>query len=380
MTIKLCIVAPFKSKGYFQWYITLEKYASKLGIELSEVSVETVYFRIHSDFSHDPYWNPIREADCVFVYATRRDDSNWWELPKFVRYFMKAEAKMIAQYDDEFMWLFDSKQVWWRISNPDNHGGPEQFFRDTGILEYPDAHLTVTSKSEFRKYTTKPVFKMLLPQLCRYKLGKYSEKHQKQNIAIMLHSTISASSHNTLENVIKPKNYAVTVFSNFRNQDDTIAFRGKEKLPVNSEILSKMEYEPYVDLLWRNCNIGLDDNIGYLGWSRFGLECAVAYIPCVGSTEAVQDLFPELYTAPQDYAKQIELIERLRTDKKFYHEMAQLGQKRLVEMFDEEKMCRELLDIFSKIEIVKRPVMFVPNQPKPIEKPKSDKQNNHPHP
>ena len=266
---------------------------------------------------------------------------------------MKPTAKMIVQYDDEFVWLFDPKHVWWNIDimpNPENNG-PEDFFKKTGILEVPDAHLVVRGNPfpEFTKYTTRPIFKLLLPHLYRYAPSKYTEEHEGKNIAVMHHSILEASVSGILENVIKPNNWAINVFSGTLDNERILKFREKEHLPVNSATYPRVDYEPYMDLLWRYSSIGLDDNSNYLGWSRFAMECAIAWIPCVGSTEAVHDIFPELYTSPQDYAKQTELISRLKTDKKFYHEVIQAGHIKVLELLDDEKLCRAMLDIFNKV-------------------------------
>lgn len=385
---KLCIVAHFDSHNYFQWLIALEKYKDKLGLELSSLNASPTHRKVHSDFKVDPYWEPLREADLVYVYATRRSSRNdptgasWWTLPQFVKPLMKEGAKMICQWDDEFVWLFDPKHVWWDVKlepNPPNHGGPEQFFKDTGILEVPDGHLVVTNTSPYRKYTTKPSFKLLLPQLCRYNLNKYSEQHTKGNIAMMLHSPQSSSINHALDNVITPQNYAVTIFNGTLDNHFVAHFRATHKLPVNSEVFERMEHNPFMDLLWRNASIGLDDNIGYAGWSRFAMECAIAYIPCVGSSEAVQDIFPELYTAPQDSKKQIELIELLRNDKKFYHEIVQLGRKRVIEMLDDEKLCKALIECFNKVGVSKS-LLTLDQVPLPENPYKPDKNQAHPHP
>jgi hypothetical protein len=366
--IKLCMVAHFDSPHYFQWYVALERCASKLGYEISSINASPAHRKVYNDFDANPHWQPLREADLVFVYCTRRSSRcepsgiSWWALPMFVKPFMKPTAKMIAQYDDEFVWLFDPKHVWWNINimpNPDNKG-PEEFFKRTGILEIPDAHLVVRGNPmpEFTKYTTKPVFKLPLPHLFRYTPSKYSEEHNGKNIGILLHSILEASIHNTLENVIRPNNWSVSIFSGTLDNKRLAEFRQNEMLPVNSETYPRVDYEPYMDLLWRYCSIGLDDNSNYFGWSRFAMECAIANIPCVGSTEAVQDIFPELYTAPRDYAKQIELINRLKTDKIFYLEMQRNGRKRIFELLDDEKLCRAMLDIFNKITPSKSQLTF----------------------
>lgn len=362
--MKICIIAYFDSHNYFQWLRALEKYKAKFGLEVSAINAAPLYKKVHNDFQNDPYWKPLKEADIVFAYIVRRSTRHepsgisWWTLPLFAKPFMNPMAKMVAQYDDEFLWLFDPNGMWWDLNkepNPPNEG-PEQFFRDTGILEVPDALLSVTNNPKFKNYTTKPVFKLLLPQLYRYKPQKYSEDHKGNNLAIMLHSPKNSSICGTLENVVRPMNYAVTIFNGTLDSNFVRGFRANTKLPANSQVYERMEYEAYDDLLWRENSIGLDDNAGYGGWSRFAMECAICYIPCVGSSDSVYDIFPELYTAPQDYAKQIELISRLKTDKKFYHEMAQAGHSRVLEMFDDEKLVRQLLDIFDKIGVSKSPI------------------------
>jgi hypothetical protein len=384
---KLCIVAYFDSYNYFQWNIALEKFKAKLGIEVISINAAPLYKKIHSDFKNDPYWNPLKQADVVFAYIVRRSTRHepsgisWWTLPQFVKPFMKPEAKMIAQYDDEFLWLFDPKGMWWDTSimpNPPNQG-PEEFFKDTGILEIPDAHLVVTNNFQLQKYTTKPVFKLFIPQLCRYNLRKYSENHKGNNIAMMLHSPKSSSISASLENVIRPKNYPVTVFNGTLDRHFVENFRRNTPLPVNSIVYERLEYEPYADLLWRTNSIGLDNNIGYGGWSRFAMECAITCIPCVGSSDSVHDIFPELYTTPIDYVKQIELIERLKTDKEFYHKMVEAGRKRVLELFDDEKLCNALLDIFNKIGVSKTQ-LTLNDVPIPESNYKPDSQQAHPHP
>lgn len=354
---RLVIVTEFESKNFFQWHIALSKFADELGIILTSVKASRACRRIYVPFSGieaHPYWNPIREADLVLVYVTRIDKHNtWWKLPQFTKQFMRPEAKMIVQYDDEFMWLFDPEHVWWSFPNSPNYGGPEQFFKDTGILEVPDAHLSVLEECPYKKFTNKPIFKMILPQLERYKILKYSEVHKYTNIALMNHSILTASIELSLENVIRKKNYPVTVFFiNVHNDTDYdgVSYCKKNKLPSASSAYGRMSYESYMDLMWRECSIGLDDSINYIGWSRFVMECALCYIPCVGSTPAVKDLFPELYTKPQDYEAQIALIEKLKTNKIFCYKMAMKGYQRCLEFLDSKKLCYALMNIFDGIQ------------------------------
>jgi hypothetical protein len=187
----------------------------------------------------------------------------------------------------------------------------------------------------------------------------------------MYHSIRKSSISGILENVIKPNNYPVTIFFGTLNQKIIENFRATTKLPVNSETFARMQYEAYMDLLWKYSSIGLDDNTGYYGWSRFAMECAIARIPCVGSTEAVQDIFPELHTAPQDFVKQSELIAKLMADKKFYHEIVEAGYKRVYEILSDETLCKKLIEIFNKLKTSK--TGEIPQQPLP-------EPNQHPHP
>jgi hypothetical protein len=359
--MRLVIVTEFEPQDHYQWYMALKKYQTELGIKVTALVIEPVHRKLYP--LNDSYWQPLREADAIFVYATRiyLTTNDWWELPKFVKQFMRQDAKMIDQYDDDFWWLFDPQHVWWdtqRSKNPEDHGGPEQFFKDTGILEIADTHLTVISNPPFKKYTIKPTVKLLLPQLERYKLFKYSEKHKIENVAILYHSINKSSISGIIENVIKPNNYPITIFLSSLRRVENFG-----NLPVGSQVFPYVNCESYVDLLWQNASIGLDDNTGYYGWSRFVMECAIAYIPCVGSTEAVQDLFPELYTAPQDYVKQIELIELLRTNQKFYHQMAEVGHKRCLETLSSYVLCKKLIEIFAGLGTPRTGIPLLPFEP-----------------
>lgn len=362
MLMKIVVVTEFEPKNYFQWLMVLQKYSSELGIIVTSIVASPVYKRVHNNFQTDPYWNPLKEADAIFVYPTKmmrtaRDINadEWWTLPRFVKQFMRSDAKMIVQYDDEFVWLFHPNITWWNTKeNPDNHGGAEQFFKDTGILEIPDAHLTVmVDDCPFKGYTTKPIRFLLLPQLVRHNPTKYSTKHKTKNIVIVIHTPISSSIEKTLENVVRPKNYPITLFLNNTYQNQYQYRNGPEfcerfKLPRGSRAYVRLSREPYMEFL-NECSIGLDDCEGYIGWSRFAMECAIAYVPCVGSTPAIKELFPELYTAPQDYAKQIEVIDRLLTDNDFHQKVATYAHTRVLELLDSKKLAEQLITLFKEL-------------------------------
>jgi hypothetical protein len=343
---KLVIVTEFEQQDFFQWFIALKKYTEELNIEITPVIASSSHRRVHNGVN-DEHWNPIRTADFVFIYVTRMEKGlEWWTLPQFVKQFMRPDAKMIAQYDDEFVWLFHPETTWWDYPNPPNNG-PEQFFKETGILEIPDVHLCVMENPLFKPFTKKPIYQMMLPQLTRYNIDKYSPIHQSDRIAVLIHSPWQASIEETLKNVIRPLDHPVMVFSNKRSAGGP-NFCNENLLPKGSRAIGYIPKESFVDLLWQ-CSIAIDDNVNYIGWSRFIMECAIAYVPCVGSTDAVKTIFPELHTAPLDYAKQIELIRKLQTDKKFYQMVVKSGRERCMEFFSTAKLCRKLIEIFDSI-------------------------------
>jgi hypothetical protein len=344
---RLALVTPFHQIEFFQWYEALSKNENKLNISVHPVIICPSHLK--KSFS-DPYWNQLREADAILVYVTRVNPlDNWWELPKFVKQIMKPEAKMFVQWDDEFQWLWNAEYTFWgtnaKMANP-KFTSPEQFFKDTNILEVPDIHLCVTENPLFKPFTSKPVIQLLLPQLLRYKPEKYTLVQGKPlNIAIMRHHATGSNFMKTIDNVIKPNNFP-TSFFNWYNEKNGMEYCKELSLPVGSRAYGKLPFEAYEDILWKTCSIGIDDPIGYIGWSRFVMECAIAYVPCIGSTDAVKMLFPELYTAPQDYAKQIELIQKLRNEKDFYTKIAEIGRKRCMKELSTENLCTKLVKLF----------------------------------
>lgn len=344
---RLVIVTPFHQINFFQWYEALLRNQEKLNISVHPVIITNAHIKKPLT---DPYWNQIREADAIFVYATRVNSlQNWWELPKFVKQFMKPEAKMLVQTDDEFQWLWNKDYTFWGsgMQNP-IFTSPEQFFKDTSILEIPDVHITVTENPLFKPYTTKPVVQLLLPQLIRYEPEKYTLVEGRLNIAIMHHHAAGSSFMKTIDNVIKPNNFSMSIFNWYGNKNGVECCKALN-LPIGSRSYGKLPLKPYEDLLWQTCSIGIDDSTCYIGWSRFVMECAMAYIPCVGSTDAVKMLFPELYTAPQEYTKQIELINKLRTDKDFYFKIAKAGRERCMSELSTENQCVKLIKLFKDL-------------------------------
>ena len=101
--------------------------------------------------------------------------------------------------------------------------------------------------------------------------------------------------------------------------------------------------------LLRKCYIAIDDNENYKAWSRFGMECALAHVPCIGSTPSVKLFFPELYTEHQDYNKQKELIERLFNDEDFWLRMAKTGKENVLRIMDTAQLINKLFQIVKRI-------------------------------
>lgn len=348
---RLVIVTPFHQIGFFQWYDALLKNQEKLNISVHPVIITNAHYKKPLT---DPYWNQLREADAVFIYATRvGPDEDWWALPKFVKQFMKPEAKMLVQTDDEFQWLWNVNYTFWGtgLKNP-IFTSPEQFFKDTGILEVPDMHIVVTENPLFKSHTKKPVVQLLLPQLLRYQPERYTLLNDRPNVAIMRHYAIGSSFMGTIDNVIKPNNFPISIF-NWQGSKAGIDYCKAMNLPVGSRSYDKIPLPSYEDILWKTCSIGIDDPIGYIGWSRFVMECAMAYIPCIGSTDAAKMLFPELYTTSQDYVKQTELIKKLQTDKDFYNKVAEAGRRRCMEELGTENLCVKFVKIFNDLGVSK---------------------------
>jgi hypothetical protein len=335
---KLCIVSPYLKD--FRWAIALSKYLHVTYLHC------TMWDRNIPEY--DAYWNPIREADVVYVYAVRCfwADEEWWNLPRFIKKFMKPEAKMIAQWDDEFVWAFHPNWKWWDNKEVKDQEPPEQFFERTKILEVPDAHLAVISNPLYKPFLKRPFYKLSLPHFLYHNFN-YPRMIHGPNVAMIVHSPFSAKINNTLENVIIPNDISVTVFTSYL--DGVPIELRLENLPKNSNVFNfRMPEDAFMHFL-SECSIAIDDNEGYFGWSRFTMECALLYIPCIGSTEAVQDFFPELYTEHNDYAKQLELINKLKNDKEFYERVVISGHERCLKLLNTDNLCKQFIDIVNEL-------------------------------
>jgi len=212
------------------------------------------------------------------------------------------------------------------------------------------------------KYTSKPVYYMPLPQLVRYsnnivipqikttrgtqkiwdsELKGLPEGNKLDYIATIHHSIKSSTAKNTLNNVLSKLNFPVMYFSSrFPNKDNLTI----NDLPYHSQFLEKGIREGYLFSL-RKAKVAIDDNEGYIGWSRFAMECALSCIPCVGSTKAVKQLFPDLYTEHNDYVKQTQLLNQLLNDNNFYQLNKACGWIRAVQGLSTANLVTKFLKI-----------------------------------
>jgi hypothetical protein len=177
---------------------------------------------------------------------------------------------------------------------------------------------------------------MPLPQLIRYK--NFSPEHQGTNIALLRHTGRQASIVHLIENVTK------------KNPIDYFQIRwtgSNEPLPIlprGSKVYPNLDPNRFMITLHEECSIAIDDAENYIGWSRFVMECAIAFIPCIGSNHANKLIFPELWTEHKDYTKQQELIEKLQNDKNFYKDIAFRGQKYVMDNLNPEFLCKYFMD------------------------------------
>jgi hypothetical protein len=307
---------------------------------------------------NDKHWNIIRKADLVLVYCTRinapTDQWRWWELPRYVKQFMRPEAKMICQTDEDWISLFHNDWTWWE-DNPFNNAIPESFFKETGILDIPDLWLTVLKKPEFAQYTKKSIKYVPLPQLNKYE-KESSESNSEymikgidnlhgNSIGIMRHSSRKGSIKHTIKNVFdKIDNLPIVYFSTEYSGITPIDSVNNIKCYT---YLNKTEY---MRILRHDCKISIDDSENYIGWSRFVMESAIEFVPCISSNYCGKVLFPELYVKHKDYIKQISLIKKLTTDHDFYIKMVEEGHKNL-SVLTNDAFCNTIMNISKEIDV-----------------------------
>jgi len=359
--LRICIVTEFEQENFFQWYLAFKLFNSRNGrfgnyitisYELNHnfiidtVIMNRATMELNDKFSS--YWYPIRQADIVFVYCARQDENpdwKWYMLPIYTKKYMHKDAKMIVQFDDEFMWLWNKDHIFWK-HNVDINIKDEIFFKETKVLDVADAYFTVLSEIPWAKYCTKPIYYMPLPQKNRYYINYESCKYvpvEDKYIAILRHSVNSANTKHIIENVINKLNYPVIYFTTNvispKTQKEIL-----DTLPPKSKVYSRMNRNAYMKFL-SEAYVGIDDNEGYSGWSRFAMECAFSGIPCIGSTVAVNHINPDLYVEHKSYDKINQLIEKMFTDESYYTYSKYFGFLRAIHSLDEMNLCTKFLKI-----------------------------------
>ena len=349
--IKLCIVTEFVQENFFQWQMALDYHPE---LEVSSAVMNKTILEAYP--LNDSLWNSIREADVVFVYCVRHDlDWEWYKLPLLVKKIMNPKAKMICQFDLEFLWLFYPNHHFWKkevVWAKDKT--PEQFFKETKIMEVADAYIVLVN-GLLEKYTSKPIYYLPLPQLVRYDSflktipSKKSLRDKSKRVVVLRHSVKSASINQTLKKVIVSSGFPVTIFTT-ENTDSKEKLKILKTLPQprRSIVYGNIPRDIYMELLERGY-MAIDDNEGYYAWSRFAMECALTHVPCVGSTRAVKEFFPELYTKPKDYEKQKELLKRLCSDKDFWLKMVSSGKKLVLKKMNTNYLTNEFVRIITSI-------------------------------
>ncbi len=348
----IAIVSEFPQEDFFQWYDiwgNIEEQC-KRGVIVKPVLMSRATISYPPEH---PNWFWLKKADLVFIYCTRvdmRDNWKWWELPIYARKLMRPDAKMIVQYDDEFMWVFNPSSAWWRDEwKVDPNCTPEEFFKTTGILEVADMYWTVLENPPWAQYTSKPWKYMPLPQLMRYdnSIANAENLHDTlgvenmhgKTLALIRHSIRIASIFTVLTEVCERVKLPVTYFPILFGDSPHYP---KVRIPVS--IFPFSNRDVYMDKLLKDCFIGLDVAENYNGWSRFAMECAVNYIPCVGSNHATKIFFPELYVDQKDYPRQVKLIKQLLNDKAFYKRMAEEGHKICLEHLNVDRLRNEVIN------------------------------------
>jgi hypothetical protein len=358
--MRICIVTEFGQDNYFQWRNVWDlDRQTKMNVFVDSLTICPNILSIHDDDSK--YFDKIRKADLVISYASRTHPPNtpynrhgivylwnWWELPKIIKKYMRPEAKMIAQNDDDWIWLEHPEWVWWS-DVPDTHGGMENFFKETGILEVADMYWTVLDNPNWTKFTSKPTKYMPLPHLWRYSdsISKSNSMYQTKgvpfmhdnNIALIKHTSIPASIDSTMHNVIEKIGLPVRYFATQWGQ----ASMPKYDIPV--KVYSYLNVEQYMDILRNDCLIAIDDAENYVGWSRFVMECAINYVPCIGSNFANKLFFPDLYIKHNDFAKQNKLIKQLINDNAYYKKVVDEGYQIMANHLNPDRLCNEVLRI-----------------------------------
>lgn len=353
--INLCLVTEFEQENLFQWEIALKNHPR---IDTYSTIINPATLKEYPPESL--YWDQIRKADIVFVYCVRHDETwEWYKLPVIVKKWMNQKAKMICQFDLEFLWLWYPDHHPWKtpvtFTSPKT---PEEFFMETGVLDVADIYIVIFNPL-LKECIKKPVYYLPLPQLVRHeslldptKNNFDKIKNATKHIVLLQHSVKSASIDETIENIVNKlddlsngKKYQIDVYTT-RNTSHTDKMNMREKIKYGSEIFGKLPRNSYMEFLDRGL-VAIDDNEGYYGWSRFAMECALTCVPCIGSTLAVKEFFPELYVEHGDYRAQKELINKLIDDEGFWLKTATTGRKNVLEKMNTNYLIEKLLSIIN---------------------------------
>jgi len=352
--MQIAIVTNFPQE--FQWDKVWTK-KRQLNNKVSVVSIKATPSDLAGIPTDDPYWIPLRNADVVFVHCARyifHSQYSWFKFLFEVKALMKSKSKMIVQFDSEFIWLINPDGIQWKAENDLReyvNVSPKKFFAKTRILDIADAYFTLLEKPFWAKYCTKPIYYMPLPQLVRYKLKSlYNSSRKNGTVALLRHNARGANIEHTIRNVTNPLEKAVSIFtcSTTRSQSQCVKYIRQLNCPRKSLAFGFLFGDSYLDVL-QKCYIAIDDAEGYMGWSRFSMECAFLSIPCIGSSYATKIFFTELYTEHKDYVKQRKLVQRLFDDKEFYKRMAEVGRRRVLEYMDSDKLCKRFVEFCRKI-------------------------------
>jgi len=357
----ICLLAEIPQEKY-QWYMAWnDDRQIKNDVVVRSVMMSPETLRIYP--KDHGYWTYLKEADFVFVYVTRAhfDDWKWFELPLLARQYMKPEAKMACCFDQEFIWLLCGKKwSWWDDydRNPMFQKiytmKPEEFFAENKVLEVADIYITVLENSPYKPYTSKPVIYIPLPQLVSQRsaktLGCKFSTSRNGHIALLNHTSQATSVEHTIRNVIKKVNKPVGIFNSltYRKPYKGKLWAAKHGLSARSISWGRLNPKEYKATL-EKYYIAIDDSANYIGWSRFAMECALAYVPCIGSNFACKIFFPELYTKHEDYKRQTELILKLYGDPHFHHEVAMKAHERVLEHLNTDSLCKKLLEVATEI-------------------------------
>jgi len=351
--VLIVIVTEFPSGSFFQWHDVwnIEKQNKN---NVSIVNVEVSPEKIKQLPPDHKYWNTLKEADGVFVYVSRfclKESWEWFKLPVEVKKFMKPNAKMICQFDDELIWMVHQENEWWGEEYDYKFDGNfEKFFVESNILNVADAYFTVLEEPWWKKHCSKPIFYMPLPQLSRYPKEYPYPRLTNGNIAVIRHMSRTGSSDSLIKNVTNPLRKRTSYFycSTNMNSQDRLDKIKELDLSSGSFLFGFLFRDHYLDYL-SHCLIGIDDSEHYVGWSRFVMECAFLNIPCISSNYAGKLFFPELYVKHGDYETIKDHTERLFRDKKFCNDIAILGKERVMEHLNPDRLCESFTKRFIEI-------------------------------